>query len=124
MRNSTLALLVGGLSLGTAGIAAAQDLAEAVPAPKGALMVFTEKGDRALSPTAVHAIHQAADKARAARSVTLTGSPQDVATVRAQLVRDGVPARAIVARNDAGTPLPRTRDGLSDPAERHVAITF
>ena len=40
------------------------------------------------------------------------------------LVRQGVPASAIVARNDASSPLPKAGDGLSDPSDRRVAITF
>jgi len=124
MRKYTLALLAGSFLIGTAGVASAQDLATAVVPSKSELMVFTEKGSHALSPTAMATIRTAVNDARSARQVTLTGSPENVATVKSELVRQGVPANAIVARNDAGSPLPKAGDGLSDPSDRRVAITF
>jgi hypothetical protein len=124
MRKYTLALVAGGLLMGAAGVAAAQQLATAVASPKSELMVFTEKGSHALSPTAISTIRSAVSEARSAHHVTLTGSPENVAAVKNELVRQGVPANAIVARNDVGTPLPKVGDGLSDPADRRVAISF
>jgi hypothetical protein len=124
MRKYTLALLAGSFLIGTAGVASAQDLATAVVPSKSELMVFTEKGSHALSPTAMATIRTAVNDARSARQVTLTGSPENVAAVKSELVRQGVSANAIVARNDAGSPLPKAGDGLSDPSDRRVAITF
>jgi hypothetical protein len=124
MRKYTLALLAGSLLVGIAGVASAQDLATAVVPSKSELMVFTEKGSHALSPTAMATIRTAVNDARSARQVTLTGSPENVAAVKSELVRQGVPANAIVARNDASSPLPKAGDGLSDPSDRRVAITF
>ena len=124
MRKYTLALLAGSLLMGAAGVASAQDLATAVVPSKSQLMVFTEKGSHALSPTAMAAIRTAVNDARSARQVTLTGSPESVAAVKNELVRQGVPASAIVARNDASSPLPKAGDGLSDPSDRRVSITF
>ena len=123
MRKYTLALLAGGLLMGVAGAATAQELATAVPSPKSEFMVFTEKGSHALSPTAMATLRSAVDEARGARQVTLTGSPENVAAVKSELMRQGVPANAIVARNDAGSPLPKAGDGL-DPSDRRVSITF
>ncbi len=124
MRNYTIALLAGGLLMGVAGVATAQELASAVPAPKGEFMVFTEKGSHTLSPTAMTTIRNAVSEARSAHQVTLTGSPESVAAVQAELVRQGVPAGAIVARNDIGAPLPKASDGLGDLTERGVTINF
>jgi len=124
MRKYTLALVAGGLLMGAAGVVSAQELATAVPAPKGEFMVFTEKGSHALSPTAIATIRNAVNEARSAHQVTLTGSPENVATVKSELVRQGVPADAIVARNDVGVPLPKAGDGLSDPSDRRVEIRF
>ena len=124
MRKYTLALVAGGLLMGAAGMASAQELATAVPMPKGEVMVFTEKGSHALSSTAIAIIRSTISEARSARQVTLTGSPANVAAVQAELVRQGVPANAIIARNDVGVTLPNTGDGLSDPAERRVTISF
>jgi len=124
MRKHTLALVAGGLLMGAAGVASAQELATAVAAPKSELMVFTEKGSHALSPTAIITIRSAVSEARSAHQVTLTGDPANVAAVKNELVHQGVPANAIVARNDVGAPLPKAGDGLSDTAERRVLITF
>jgi hypothetical protein len=123
MRKYTLALVAGSLLMGAAGVASAQDLATAVVPSKSEFMVFTEKGSHALSPTAMATIRNAVGEARSARQVTLTGSPENVAAVKSELVRQGVPATAIIARNDASSPLPKAGDGL-DPSDRRVSITF
>jgi len=122
MRKYTLALLAGSLLMGTAGVASAQDLESAAVPSKSEFMVFTEKGSHTLSPTAMATIRSAVADARSARQVTVTGSPDNVAAVKGELVRQGVPANAIVARNDTGSPLPKA-DGL-DPSDRRVSITF
>src|SRR5882757_5034343 len=119
MQKYGIALLAGTLLVGAAAGTMAQELASAVPAPKGEFMVFTEKGSHALSPTAITTIRSAVGEARTARQVTLIGRPENVAAVKDELVRQGVPADAIVARNDAA-PLPKVGDGLSDPSERRV----
>jgi len=123
MRKYTLALVAGSLLMGAAGVASAQDLATAVVPSKSEFMIFTEKGSHALSPTALSTIRSAVSEARNARQVTLTGGPENVAAVKSELLRQGVPANAIVARNDAGSPLPKVGDGL-DPSDRRVSITF
>ena len=46
----------------------------------------------------------------------------EVLRVKGELIRQGVPANDIVARNDTGSPLPKA-DGL-DPSDRRVSITF
>lgn len=124
MRKFILALLAGGLLTGIASVALAQDMASAVPAPKSEFMVFTEKGNHALSPTAIAMIRSVADDARQSRHITLSGSAANVAAVKSELIREGVPQSAIVVRSDLDKPLPRTGDGLSDPADRRVVITF
>lgn len=123
MRKYTLALVAGSLLTGVAGVASAQDLATAVAPSKSEFMVFTEQGSHALSPTAIATIRSAVNGARGAR-VTLTGSPENVAAVKDELVRQGVPNSSIVARNDLGAPLPNAGDGVSDPSNRRVSISF
>ena len=123
MRKYTLALLAGSLVVGVVGVASAQDLANAAVPSKSEFMVFTEQGSHALSPTAIATIRSAVNDARGAR-VTLTGTPESVAAVKNELVRQGVPTSSIVARNDLGTPLPSAGDGLSDASSRRVAISF
>jgi hypothetical protein len=122
MRKLGIALLAGGILVGTAATATAQDVASAVPPPKDEFLVFAEKGSHALSPTAISTIRLAVSEARTARQVTLIGRPENVAAVKRELVRQGVPAGAIVARNDTSAPLPKARDGLSDPLDRRVEI--
>ena len=123
MRKYTLALVAGSLVMGAAGVASAQDLASAVAPSKSEVMVFTEQGTHALSPTAIATIRGAVNDARGAR-VTLTGSPENVAAVKSELVRQGVPTSSIMARNDLAAPLPSAGDGLSDASSRGVAISF
>jgi hypothetical protein len=120
MKKIGMALLAGGLLMGTAVTAMAQDVAALVPPPKSEFMVFADKGSHALSPTAVATIRTAANSATG--KVTLIGHGEDAARVRDELVRQGVRADAIVVKSEAGSPLPKADDGLSDPSDRRVTI--
>jgi hypothetical protein len=115
-----LALLATGLI--TTGALAQTQMASAVPAPQRDMLVFADKGGQ-LSPTAVSTVRAAAAEASGSR-VTLIGRPENVAPVKAELQRHGVPAQAIVVRPDAGGLVARTADGLSNPADRKVEIKF
>jgi hypothetical protein len=114
-----MALALGGLLM-SAAVANAQEMAVAVPPPKGAFMVFAEKNN-ALSPTALSTIRSAAGEA-SGRQVTLSGRPENVAPVKAALEKAGVPAGTIAVERDAGAALPRPGDGLSEPTDRRVEI--
>ena len=114
-----MALLAGGL-IATGAMAQTQ-MASAVPAPQRDVLVFADKGGQ-LSPTAVSTVRSAA--AEAGPRVTLVGRPENVAPVRAELERHGVPAQAIVVKTDASAPVAKTADGLSNPADRKVEIKF
>ena len=117
-----IALLAGGLLMGVAAAATAQqEIAFAAPPPKGEFVVFAEKGSHALSPTAVAIIRNAAGQASTVHRVTLSGRPEDVTQVKTELVRQGVPAHAIVEQRGIA-PLPKVADGLSDPMDRRVEI--
>lgn len=121
MRSHGIAILVA--SLLAAGAAAAQtNLAAAVPAPKGDLVVFTDKG-HALSPTALATIREAAREAVGGRQVTLIGRPENVAAVKSELVRQGLAGQAIVVRAETRPPIAKVVDGL-DPIDRRVEIKF
>ena len=111
-----MAVLMGGL-IATGALAQTQ-MASAVPAPQRDVVVFADKGGR-LSPTAASAVRSVADAG--VSRVTLVGRPENVAPVKAELVRHGVSAQAIVVR-PALTTLPRPSDGLSEPADRRVEI--
>lgn len=115
-----LAVLVGGL-LAT-GATAQTQMASAVPAPQRDFLVFADKGGQ-LSPTASSTVRTAAAEVGSAR-VTLIGRPQNVAPVKAELERHGVPAKAIVVKTDAGAPVAKAADGLSSPIDRKVEIKF
>jgi len=115
-----LAVLMGGL-LATGAMAQTQ-MASAVPASPRDVLVFADKGGQ-LSPTAASTVRTVAAEARTAR-VTLIGRPQNVAPVKAELERHGVPAQAIVVKADAGSTVAKAADGLSSPIDRKVEIKF
>jgi hypothetical protein len=118
-----MAILAGGLLVGTAGIATAQNMASAVPAPAKEYVVFADRGG-ALSPTATATVRNAALEASAARQVTLIGRAEDVAPVRGELIRHGVAPQAIVVKQEARASIAKPMDGLSDPIDRSVEIRF
>src|SRR5260370_36853526 len=122
MQKYRIALLVGGLFMGVAAAATAQEQASAVPAPKGEFVVFAEKGSHALSPTAIAIIRSAASQASSARHVTLSGRPEDIALVKSELVRQGVRADGIVVQREASAPLPNAGHGLSGAIDRRVEV--
>ena len=115
-----LAVLVGGL-LATGAVAQTQ-MASAVPAPQRDVLVFADKGSR-LSPTAQATVSTVAAEAKTSR-VTLVGKPENVAPVKAELERRGVPAKAIVVKTEAVLSIAKTADGLSSPIDRKVEIKF
>lgn len=123
MRNLGMVILAGGLLVGTAGVATAQNIATAVPAPTKDFVVFADRGS-ALSPTAAAMVRGAASEASGARQVTLIGRPENIAPVKSELVRQGVAPQAIVVRQEARAPIAKPTDGLSDPIDRRVEIKF
>jgi hypothetical protein len=124
MRNLGMAILAGGLLVGIAGAAMAQEVASAVPAPKKEFVVFTDRGSGALSPTAAATVRSAAGEASAARQVILIGRAESIAPVRGELIRQGVAPQTIVVKQQARAPIAKLVDGLSDPIDRSVEIKF
>jgi len=118
-----MAILAGGLLVGTAGIASAQNMASAVPAPKSDYIVFADRGS-ALSPTAAATVRTVATEASGARQVTLIGRPENIAPVKGELLRNGVSPKSIVVQQEARAPIAKPADGLSDPIDRRVEIRF
>jgi len=104
-------------------MAAAQNMASAVPSPKSDYVVFADRGN-ALSPTAAATVRTVASEATGARQVTLIGRPESIAPVKGELVRQGVAPQAIVVRQEARAPIAKPADGLSDPIDRRVEIKF
>jgi len=118
-----MAILAGGLLVGTAGLATAQNMASAVPAPSKEYVVFADRGS-ALSPTAEATVRSAANEASGARQVTLVGRVENTAPVKGELIRQGVAPQAIVVKQEARSPIAKSMDGLSDPIDRRVEIKF
>ncbi|WP_428668708.1 hypothetical protein [Reyranella sp.] len=123
MRNLGMAILAGGLLVGMAGAATAQNIASAVPAPKKDFVVFADRGT-ALSPTAAATVRNAASEASTARQVTLIGRAENIAPVKGELIRHGVAPEAIVVKQEARAPIAKPMDGLADPIDRRVEIKF
>lgn len=124
MRNYSMAIMVGGLVMGAAAGASAQNLAYAAPSPKSEFVVFAEKAGNPLSPTAINTVHAAASEANSAEHITLVGRAENVASVKQELVRRGVPEQVITVRPEARAPIAKPADGLSDPIDRRVEIRF
>jgi len=123
MRNLGVAILAGGLLVGMAGVATAQNLASAVSAPKKEFVVFADRGS-SLSATATATVRTAATEASGAPLVTLIGRPENIAPVKGELIRHGVAPEAIVVKQEARAPIAMPTDGLSDPIDRRVEIVF
>jgi hypothetical protein len=123
MRNLGMAILAGGLLVSMTGAAMAQNLASAVPAPKGDFVVFAEKG-ATLSPTASATVRAAASEASSAPKITLVGRPEYITPVKRELIHHGVSPRSITVKQEARAPIARPNDGLSDPIDRRVEIVF
>ena len=121
MRNTGIAIVVGGLILGTAAAASAQELAMATPGPSSAFVVFANPDGRTLSPTALNIVRKAASETGNAK-VTLVGRATETAAVKAALERQGVPGDAIAVRHEARAPIAQASDGLGNTADRGVEI--
>lgn len=85
-------------------------------------LVFLEQGDR-LPVSAAAALREAALAAKRS-PVIVEGRPAQAAEVRDELMRMGAPQEAIIVRPEALPSVPSTSDGLPNPAQRRVAISF
>ncbi len=113
-----MAVLLGGL-IATSAMAQTQ-MASAVPAPQRDVVVFADKGASCRRPPRRPC--GSPSEGEGARQVTLVGRSENVAPVKAELERGGVPASAIVVEHGASASSPRPSDGLSEPADRRVEI--
>jgi hypothetical protein len=117
-------LVFASILAGVAGEAVAQSTNVAYGSvPRLDYIVFLDNG-ASLSPVATNTVRMAAEAAKSARTVNLTGRRDYAEVVKAQLVRDGVPAQAIMVTPKTDDVLPPLRDGMSDPAKRRVEISF
>jgi hypothetical protein len=93
--------------------------------PRPGYVVFFDRSTGQLSRVADETIRRAAaDADKSAGLVRVVGRAEYATAVKDQLVRDGVPARAIVVVPKAGNPLPTIPDGVSEPANRSVEIKY
>ncbi len=93
--------------------------------PRPGYVVFFDRSTGQLSRAADETIRRAAaDADKSAGLVRVVGRAEYATVVKDQLVRDGVPARAIVVVPKTGNPLPTIPDGVSEPANRSVEIKY
>ena len=125
MRSTSLAgLMVAGLSIASAATAWAQATEVAYGmTPRTDYMVFLDH-DARLSAAAGDTVKMAAEAARSARRVQLIGRQDYAEAVKDRLVRDGVPAAAIVVVPKPAESVQPALGGIDDPIGRRVEITF
>ena len=120
------AILLGGLFVTPfqAALAQTTTVAYAYESRPG-YVVFFDKATGRLSSVADETIRRAAaDADRSAGLVRVVGRADYAGAVKNELVRDGVPARAIVVTAGTESALPTIADGVSEPASRRVEIRY
>jgi hypothetical protein len=117
-------LIFVGFVAGAAGEAAAQSTNVAYgAAPRTDYVVFLDRG-ATLSPVAKDMVHTAAEAAKSARAVNVSGPRQYAEAVKGQLVREGVSPAAVVVTPKVEDGLPVLSDGTPNLAKRRVEISF
>ncbi|MDP2330983.1 MAG: hypothetical protein Q8M19_09850 [Reyranella sp.] len=139
MKTSTRPSIAAGLLAGVAILlapalsapVAATDVAAAstgaAAKPRPGYVVFFEQGRTELSPVATGTVLLAARAAQSskARIVRIVGRADHAKAVKAELVRQGLPASsiALVGRDD-NTPIVRASTSVAEPLNRRVLIAF
>jgi hypothetical protein len=124
MRNYGIAaVFAGGIFLAPISGAMAQTNVAYAAEPRPEYVVFLDGGSH-LSGSAIDTVRLAAGAAKSANQVRLVGRPEHTAAVKNELVREGVPAQSIIVRRGAGNPLPKVADGIDEPVNRRVEISF
>ena len=84
-------------------------------------VIFFSNGSAHISSVAGETIHlAAADADRSAGLVRVVGPADYAGAVKNELVRNGVPARAIVVVPRTASALPTSNDGISEPASVEI----
>jgi hypothetical protein len=128
MRNYGIAaVFVSGIFLAPIPAAMAQTTNVAyATAPRAApvYVVFLDSENQ-VSGAAVNTVRTAAGAAKSAKTVRVVGRADNAEVVKQELVREGVPAQSIVVlRREANKPLPKAGDGIGEPSNRRVEISF
>ena len=116
------AVLLGGLFLASPVMAQSTNLAYATGEPRSETMVFLEKGN-VLPESAVPLVSKATKAAKAGKTIHLVGRADQAEIVKAEMIREGAPASAIVVAREPLKALPKV-DSLSDTGSRKVEIKY
>lgn len=109
-------ILLSGILLAPFQAAVAQDVAYANES-KPSYVIFFSNGPAHLSSVAGETIQMAASDAdRSAGLIRVVGPVGYATVVKDELVRDGVPARAIVVVPRTANALPASGDGIGEPS--------
>jgi hypothetical protein len=113
-------ILLGGILLAPLQSAAAQEVAYANESTPG-YIIFFSNGPAHLSSVAGETIQMAAtDADRSAGLIRVVGPVGYATVVKDELVRDGVPERAIVVVPRTANVLPISDDGVAEPASVEI----
>ena len=119
-------LLIPGLTKGHAADLAAAAPTTAPAKPRPGYVVFFEPGRPEISPVAADTIRVAARAARSSKAplIRIVGHADHAEAVKAELVRQGVQASAIVFVGRDDSPIVRASAGVAEPLNRRVLIAF
>jgi hypothetical protein len=113
-------ILLGGILLAPLQSAVAQEVAYANESTPG-YVIFFSNGPAHLSSVAGETIQMAAtDADRSAGLIRVVGPVGYATVVKHELVRDGVPERAIVVVPRTANVLPISDDGIAEPASVEI----
>jgi hypothetical protein len=116
------AVVLGGLFLASPAMAQSTNLAYATGEPRSESMVFLEKGN-VLPESAVPLVSKASMAAKAGKTIHLLGRADQAEIVKAEMIREGAPANAIIVAREPVKVLPKV-DSLSDASSRKVEIKY
>jgi hypothetical protein len=117
-----VAVVLGGLFLASPVMAQSTNLAYATGEPRSEHMVFLEKGN-VLPESAVPMVSKATKAAKVGKTIHLMGRADQAEIVKAEMIREGAPANAIIVAREPVKALPKV-DSLSDASSRKVEIKY
>ena len=121
-KHRIVAVMLGGLFLAAPAMAQSTNLAYATGEPRSEYMVFLEKGN-VLPESAVPMVSKATKAAKAGKTIHLLGRADQAEIVKAEMIREGAPASAILVAREPVKQLPKV-DSLGDASSRKVEIKY